>query len=323
MGFTATVADKEKKSDLAHGSEQALWRKRFIISMIIVVPVIALMLAPKGTLMGEVVKGLSAHNLILFLASTAAMALVGRTFVVSGYKALRHGAANMDTLIGLGTGGAYVFSVIAMLTELGTDAGAKQSLSGGWDSEVIISLPPLTITPPPPRLPSTQVFFYETGPMLFAFVSLGRLLEHKAKGKTSEALSKLMSIQASEAVLVELNADNTVQSEQTVSIDLLQRDDLVKVVPGARIPADGIVVLGSSHVDESLISGEPIPVLKQIGDQGLGVELPINSFFFPKSPTPHPQYYSDWWHHQPERSHPRARDACWRAEQPGADCAAD
>jgi cation transport ATPase len=95
----------------------------------------------------------------------------GRQFYVSGYKSLRHGAANMDVLIALGTTIAYVYSVLALLT-----------------AAVITHSPTKT--------------FFETPPMLLAFVSLGRYLEHIAKGKTSEALAKLMSLQATEARLV-------------------------------------------------------------------------------------------------------------------------
>ena len=111
--------------------------------------------------------------------------------------------------------------------------------------------------------------------MLITFVVFGKYLESVAKGKTSEALSKLMGMQVKTAIRVELSlSDNTtVLSEEEVDLAVIKVNDVVKVLPGGKVPTDGVVVRGNSYIDESMLSGECIPVSKEAGDSVYGSSI--------------------------------------------------
>ncbi|XP_070789124.1 copper-transporting ATPase 2 [Pituophis catenifer annectens] len=245
IGFQASLAKRDPKDhNLDHKQEIQQWKKSFLCSLVFGIPVLVLMvymLLPieehHGSMVLEqnLIPGLSILNLLFFVLCTLVQFLGGWNFYVQAYKSLKHKMANMDVLIVLATSTAYVYSCTILIVAV--TEKAEQS--------------PIT--------------FFDTPPMLFVFIALGRWLEHIAKSKTSEALAKLISLQATEAVVVTLGPDSCIIREEQIPAELVQRGDIVKVVPGGKFPVDGKVIEGSSMADESLITGEAMPVTKKPG----------------------------------------------------------
>ncbi|XP_072639342.1 copper-transporting ATPase 2 isoform X1 [Canis lupus baileyi] len=245
IGFHASPAQRNPSAHhLDHKVEIKQWKKSFLCSLVFGIPVMGLMiymLVPSSTphesmvLDHNVIPGLSILNLIFFILCTFVQLLGGWYFYVQAYRSLRHRAANMDVLIVLATSIAYTYSLVILVVAVAE------------------------------RAERSPVTFFDTPPMLFVFIALGRWLEHIAKSKTSEALAKLMSLQATEATVVTLGEDNLILREEQVPMELVQRGDVIKVVPGGKFPVDGKVLEGNTMADESLITGEAMPVTKKPG----------------------------------------------------------
>uniref|UniRef100_A0A8C2S7T4 P-type Cu(+) transporter n=1 Tax=Capra hircus TaxID=9925 RepID=A0A8C2S7T4_CAPHI len=246
IGFRASLAQRIPNAHhLDHKVEIKQWKNSFLCSLVLVfgIPVMGLMIymlipshEPQSSVLDHnVVPGLSILNLVFFILCTFVQFLGGWYFYVQAYKSLRHGMANMDVLIVLATSIAYVYSLVILVVAMAEKAE---------------------------RSPVT---FFDTPPMLFVFIALGRWLEHVVKSKTSEALAKLMSLQATEATVVTLGEDNVIIREEQVLMELVQRGDIIKVVPGGKFPVDGKVLEGNTMADESLITGEAMPVTKKPG----------------------------------------------------------
>jgi Cu+-exporting ATPase len=171
--------------------------------------------------------------------STPVQFIIGRRFYIGSYKALRHGSANMDVLVALGTNSAYFYSVYSVLR------AAHSRDFNGTD-------------------------FFETSSMLITFILLGKYLEVLAKGKTSEAIAKLMDLAPETTILLTLGDEGNVISEQEIDGRLIQKNDVIKIIPGAKVASDGDVLWGESHVNESMITGEARPVAKRKGDTVIG-----------------------------------------------------
>lgn len=171
-----------------------------------------------------------AAGYIVWVLSTPVVFLFGRNFFVNARKQLRHGAVNMDTLVAVSTGVAYLFSLFNLF------------FPGFWLSRGI-----------EPHL------YFETAGVIVAFVLLGRLLEERAKRSTSAAIRKLIGLQP-ETVTVLTDA-----GERSVPVGQVHPGDTIAVRPGERVAVDGTVVEGTSYVDESMLSGEPLPAFKEPG----------------------------------------------------------
>uniref|UniRef100_A0A8D0EJK9 Copper-transporting ATPase 1 n=1 Tax=Strix occidentalis caurina TaxID=311401 RepID=A0A8D0EJK9_STROC len=235
LGFTTSLVKKDRSaSHLDHKQEIRQWKRSFVVSLVFCIPVMGLMiymmemeaLHSSMVLEYQLLPGLSVMNFLSFLLCVPVQMFGGWHFYIQAYKALKHKTANMDVLIVLATSIAFVYSFVILLVAMAEKAKVN------------------------------PVTFFDTPPMLFVFISLGRWLEHVAKGKTSEALARLISLQATEATIVTLGPDNILLSEEQVDVELVQRGDIVKVIPGGKFPVD----------DESLITGEAMPVTKKPGN---------------------------------------------------------
>lgn len=167
-------------------------------------------------------------NYIQWALATPVVLVFGQQFFVNAYKQAKHGSANMDTLVALSTGIAYLFSIFNTLYP-------QFWTSRGLEAHV----------------------YFEAAAVVISFILLGRLLEENAKSNTSEAIKKLMGLQPKTVIRISNN------TEQIIPIEEVHVNDVLLVKPGEKIPLDGKVLSGSSYVDESMITGEPIPVLKE------------------------------------------------------------
>ncbi|XP_061368670.1 copper-transporting ATPase RAN1-like isoform X1 [Gastrolobium bilobum] len=164
--------------------------------------------------------------------------VVGKRFYVAAGRALRNGSTNMDVLVAVGTTASYVYSVCALL---------YGAITGFWSPT-----------------------YFETSAMLITFVLLGKYLECLAKGKTSDAIKKLVELTPATALLVVKDKGGRSIEEREIDSLLIQPGDTLKVVPGTKIPADGIVTWGSSYVNESMVTGESVPILKEVNASVIG-----------------------------------------------------
>jgi len=243
IGFGAEIRNNtENYALLEHKDAINKWRRSFLVSLFFGLPAMILMMLFMLPSHDEavipphnIIPGLSVENLTMFILSTPVQFFAGWKFYVAAWKAIRHRSLNMDVLIMMATTISYVYSVGIVV----------------WAMAVAT-----------PHSPKT---FFETVPMLITFISLGRWLEHIAKGKTSEALATLMKMAPAEATVVVFN-NGQVEKAEVVNINLVERGDLVQVKPGEKIPIDGRVIDGKSSCDESFITGESMPVTKRAGD---------------------------------------------------------
>ena len=215
-----------EEAEEAHNKKFSVLKFRTTWAIILSMPVV---------IIGMFFMDMPHANPIMWALSTPVVFWLGRGFFTSAWKQLQHGSANMDTLVAISTGTAYLFSLFNML------------FPDFWLSRGI----------------HPHVYF-EAASVIIAFILLGRLLEEKAKGNTSTAIKKLMGLQPKTVTIIvdEGHAVPHSSFERVIPIEQIRPGDIVLVKPGERIAVDGIVTEGSSYVDESMLSGEPVAVSK-------------------------------------------------------------
>ncbi|CAL5015515.1 unnamed protein product [Urochloa decumbens] len=243
--ITASIYPQAEGREHRRYGEIKRYRQSFLWSLIFTIPVfltsMVFMYIPglKDGLEKKVVNMMSIGELLRWILSTPVQFIIGHKFYSGAYKAVCHGSPNMDVLIALGTNTAYFYSVYSVL---------RAATSENYMS----------------------TDFFETSSMLISFILLGKYLEILAKGKTSEAIAKLMDLAPETATLLIHDHEGNVVGEKEIDSRLIQKNDVIKVVPGGKVASDGFVIWGQSHVNESMITGESRPVAKRKGDTVIG-----------------------------------------------------
>ncbi|KKQ92718.1 MAG: copper-translocating P-type ATPase [Candidatus Woesebacteria bacterium GW2011_GWA2_40_7] len=253
-GYSAQPETEELSKNQSVRQEEEIknqWSK-FVLSFLLSAPMIYFMFLdffkflPGGTLL------LPYIGIISFILATPVQFYIGAGFYKGMVSALRMKTFNMDSLIAIGTSVAFFYSVVNFMTYY----AVNNSIIGLAGAKI-------------PDL------YFETAAFLITFVLLGKFLEAKAKGRTSEAIKKLMGLQAKTA--------RVIRNWQTLDIpvDQVVKDDIIVVRPGEKVPVDGVITKGSSAIDESMITGESLPVEKHIDDNVIGGTInKLGSFEF-------------------------------------------
>ncbi|KAA8528102.1 hypothetical protein F0562_035029 [Nyssa sinensis] len=243
--YHASLYIPPRRRETEKQNEIRMYKNQFLYSCVFSVPVFIFsmvlpMLPPYGNWLDYKIHNMLTIGMLLrWILCTPVQFIIGRRFYVGSYHALRRRSANMDVLVALGTNAAYFYSVYIVIKSLTSDRFEGQD-------------------------------FFETSAMLISFILLGKYLEVVAKGKTSDALAKLTDLAPDTAHLLTLDVDGNVISEMEISTQLIERNDIFKIVPGAKVPVDGLVINGQSHVNESMITGEARPIAKRPGDKVIG-----------------------------------------------------
>ncbi|HWQ47466.1 MAG TPA: heavy metal translocating P-type ATPase [Methanosarcina sp.] len=246
IGYGASVkteaVEYEDREQMSRDAEIRRQRNNLILAFVLGIPVALGNMSMAFPFLMTITPHFLTDPVVLFILSTLILLFPGRQFFVGTFKGFRHGVTDMDLLIAGGTGAAYLISVASTFFDLG---------------------------------PGYDTLYYDTVALLILFIVLGRYLEVRARGRTSEAIRKLMGLKAKTSRIIV----NGVEKE--VPIEEVTVGDIVVVRPGEKIPVDGVVVEGSSAVDESMLTGESIPVEKSPGNTVIGATLnKMGSFRF-------------------------------------------
>ncbi|HDR8104799.1 heavy metal translocating P-type ATPase [Bacillus cereus] len=242
LGYKLEVKPDDQDASTDHRLQEIeRQKKKFIISFILSFPLLWAMVSHFSFTSFIYLPDMLMNPWVQLTLATPVQFIIGGQFYVGAYKALRNKSANMDVLVALGTSAAYFYSVYLSIQSIGS-------------SEHMTDL------------------YFETSAVLITLIILGKLFEAKAKGRSSEAIKKLMGLQAKTATVVRDGTEIKILIEEVVA------GDIVYVKPGEKIPVDGEIVEGKSAIDESMLTGESIPVDKTIGDGVIGSTINKNGF---------------------------------------------
>ncbi len=232
-GFEAveTGGQAEDAEAVARQKEIDQQKHLLIVGLLFTIPLFLIAMSRDLGLLPMAIRHAAWMDWLMFALATPVQFYVGSQFYVGAYKALRNGSANMDVLVAMGSSAAYFYSIPIVL-----------GLIGGH-------------------------VYFETAAVIITLIKLGKFLEARAKGRTSEAIKKLMGLRARTARIVRDG------QEMEIAVDDVRVGDVVLVRPGEKIPVDGVVVEGRSSIDESMLTGESLPVEKGLGDPVIGATL--------------------------------------------------
>ncbi len=241
--------DQEAQADLDKAKKEKhikeMWR-RFWQSAVLTVPLLYIAMGEMvGLPLPEIIQPMMYPERFALLQLILALpvVIIGRQFFIVGFKALFKGHPNMDSLVSLGTSAAFLYSLYGtVMTLLGSE-------------HFVMSL------------------YYESAAVILTLITLGKYFEAVSKGKTSEAIKKLMGLAPKTAIIIREG------KEVEISVDEVKTGDIIVVKPGEKIPVDGVIVSGTSAVDEAMITGESMPVEKKAGDKVIGASINKNGSF--------------------------------------------
>lgn len=234
-GFDVLEAQGESEDAEAKARQAEISQQRhyLIVGLIFTIPLFLLSMGRDFGLLPAALAQANWMNWLFLILATPVQFYVGHQYYVSGYKSVRNGSANMDVLVALGSSAAYFYSL-----------------------SIILGL-----------FHAHGHVYFETSAMIITLIKLGKYLEARAKGGASEAIKKLMGLRPKTAHVIREN------QELEISIDDVQVGDVVIVRPGEKLPVDGVVVEGRSSIDESMLTGESLPVEKGPGDAVIGATV--------------------------------------------------
>lgn len=236
LGYDAKAKSDREEKQARKSKEIKRMRIKLIASAILSFPLLVTML---DHLFGLPVPKLLMNPWFQFALATPVQFVIGWPFYKGAFRSLRGGSANMDVLVAMGTSAAYVYSIYE---------GIKAMTVPGYEAHL----------------------YFETSALLITLILFGKYLEANAKGRTKQALAALMKLQAKEARII---VDGV---EKMIPVEEVKVGDLLLIKPGEKIPVDGIVVKGDTYVDESMLTGESIPIYKTVDDEVIGATLNKN-----------------------------------------------